>query len=158
MLKLRNSSVGMNKILLNQNIFYIPSLALRIHDVNIISDEGKYLLFDDHTAKICYILLFDINVDIDALMEIAKKYEPTISVVSLFDLTMKDYGFVHHLKTRQYTYEGSVLPINATYLINDVTMDDLPYLAKHYYRIGRDETYIEEASMYVHLVDAIWLK
>ena len=135
----------MNEERFNHNIFYIPSLALKNHDVDIVLDEDKCLLFDDHTANICYILLFDINVDIDKLMSIAKKYEPTISVVSLFDLSLSDYGFTHHLKTRQYTYEGSYLPINADYQILDVTSNDLPYLKEHYYRIGRDETYLEEA-------------
>ena len=130
---------------LNQNIFYILFLAINSHDVNIIFDEEKYLIFDDRTAKICYILIFDTNINIDELMNIAKQYEPTISVVSLFDLLMKDYGYIHHLKTKQYTYEGSYLPVNSDYEIKDVVMDDLPYLEKHYYRIGRDETYLTEA-------------
>ena len=60
-------------------------------------------------------------------------------------MSLGDYGFTHHLKTRQYTYEGSYLPVNADYQILDVISNDLPYLKEHYYRIGRDETYLEEA-------------
>ena len=134
----------MNK-LLEENIFYIPKLAIESHDVNIILDDDKYLLFSDCTASICYILLFHQNIDIDYLMDIAKKYQNTISVVSLFDITMDDYGFSHHLKTKQFTYEGSYLDIDFEYKIEDVTLEDLDYIKNHYIRIGDDEEYLLNA-------------
>ena len=135
----------MNEKYLNENIFYIPLLALKNHDVEIIKDEEDYLAFDDRTAKIFYILIYNKDIDIDELMEIAKKYQPTISVVSLFDLEMDDYGFIHHLKTKQYTYEGDYLEVNPSLKIEEIILSDLAYLKEHYIRIGEDDDYLINA-------------
>ena len=135
----------MNEKYLEQNIFYIPYLAIKSHDVMIIKDEECCLLFDDRTAQIFYVLIFNPEVDLNELMNIARQYEKTISVVSIIDIEMKDYGFSHHLKTKQYTYQGSYLDVNPNLIIKDITMDDLPYLKSHYFRIGDDDNYLIEA-------------
>lgn len=135
----------MNEKYLNENIFYIPLLALKAHDIEIVKDEEDCLVFDDRTASIFYILIYNKDIEMDELMEMAKKYQATISVVSLFDIEMKDYGFIHHLKTRQYTYEGTYLEVNPSLNIQDVTIDDLAYLKEHYIRIGEDDDYLINA-------------
>ena len=133
------------KYLLDNNIFYVPYLALSIHHADIVIDEEKYLLLDDKVASIFYILIFDKNINFDVLMDIAKRYEETVSVVSILDIEMKDYGYIHHLKTKQYTYEGSYIPINVDYDILEVTMDDFNYISSHYIRIGNDDEYLINA-------------
>ena len=136
----------MNDPRLEANIFYVAKLALSIHDVEIISDEGAFLLLNDRTANIFYILVFRDCVNVDPLMEIALRYQKTVAVASLEKLVLGDYGFPHHRTTRQFTFEGSPLPVDtSSYSIEDVTMDDLPYILDHYLRIGEDDEYIKNA-------------
>ena len=126
-------------------LFYIPLLSLKLHDAVVVEENEKYLQIDDKTAQIVYILLFSKDVNFDELILKAGKLEGTISIASHFELRLKQYDYSHLLMCRQFTYVGKGFDLNIDFKIEEVTMDDFDYLVHHYYRMGRDDSYIKNA-------------
>ena len=129
---------------LSKNIYTLIRNALSLNKASLIKEDDDYLLIDDKTASIFYIVVKRYRDNLIDFIDESIKYEPTISVISEEKLNLSfAKNFKCFRETYQYSYTGKKFDIDLPYEIKELTMDDYGYLSTHYYRNGDDEAYLK---------------
>ncbi len=130
---------------LDENIFELLRTSIKFNKGIIVKDNEEFFEIDDQTAQIFYIYP---KIEKNLIEEIKANTnkEPTFSIISKHKLSLTVMPpFKCFRETFQYSYRGKAKEINSDFAIKPLTMDDMEYFKKHYYRNGNDENYLLSA-------------
>ena len=130
----------------DSNLFILVNIGIKDHHSTILENNDDYAIVRDEVAHILYIL---VNKEDVALLLVFNKYkdlEGTICIMSSYNYYLgRHSAFATHLGVSQFRYVGESFNLSDKYIIEDITIDDYPYLYEKYHHIVREEGYIESA-------------
>ena len=130
----------------SNNIFLLASGSIKYNDAVILENNDDYAVIEDKKAHIIYLLINKEDVALLLLFNKYKDLESTIGIMSMYNYYLGRHSeFGTHLSVSQFRYEGEPFVLSDKYNIEEVTMDDYPYLYEKYHHIVREEGYIEAA-------------
>ena len=130
----------------SDNLFLLVNIGIKENGSIILENNDDYAVVRDSQAHIIYLLINKDNVMLLFLFNKYKDLESTVCIMSKYNYYLgSHHEFSIHLSCNQYRYVGEPFELNKEYQIEEVTMDDFPYLYEKYYPIIREEGYIESA-------------
>lgn len=131
---------------LDDNLYLLVNIALKENDVVILENNDDYLVVQDKTSHITYLVINKEDVALLLLFNKYKDNEPTVCIMSKYNYYLgRHHEFGTHLSVSQFRYVGEPFELSDKYKIEEVTMDDYPYLFEKYNHISRKEGYIKSA-------------
>ena len=128
------------------NIFKLVNIGIKFNGSFILENNDEYAVIEDQKAHIIYLLVNKDNVDVIGLLNKYKDLEGTVAIMSKYDYHLANHpDFGKHLVVNQFRYIGEPFILDEGYQIEEVTMDDYPYLYEKYHSIVREEGYIVNA-------------
>ena len=130
---------------LDNNLFLLVNIGLKENGSIFLENNDDYAVVEDKKAHIIYLLINKEDVALLLLFNKYKDYESTICIMSLYNYYLGGHHeFGTHLSVSQFRYVGESFELSDKYIIEELTMDDYPYLYEKYHHIVREKGYIEE--------------